>query len=154
MAAKPTKGTPSTADAAQGDVSQTAAAAPAAAALPPTPPAASGEQPGDQTATPATPAPGAPAADGPNASDELSLDGRLDEFRAPIRLSGSSSGDAADLKNDATDEPELLGYLVTDVSSVLHDGTWYHLGDEIFLNDEEADPLLDRRIIEPSGSKK
>ncbi|WP_338807135.1 hypothetical protein V8U11_09210 [Pseudomonas chlororaphis] len=154
MAAKPTKGTPSAADAAQGDVSQTAAAAPAAAALPQTGPAATDEQAGDQAAAPATPAPGAPAADGPNASDELNLDGRLDEFRAPMTISGSSPGDAADPKDDATDGPELLGYLVTDVSSVLHDGTWYHLGDEIFLNDEESDPLLDRLIIEPSGSKK
>ncbi|AZE47154.1 hypothetical protein C4K04_1464 [Pseudomonas chlororaphis] len=86
--------------------------------------------------------------------DELSLDGRLDEFRAPIQISGSSLGDAAALKDDATDAPELPGYLVTDVSSVLHDGTWYHLGDEIFLSDKDARPLLARRIIEPSGSKK
>nr|WP_263010940.1 hypothetical protein [Pseudomonas chlororaphis] len=44
--------------------------------------------------------------------------------------------------------------MVTDVSSVLHDGTWYHLGDDIFLNDKDAAPLLDRRIIKPSRSEK
>ncbi|WP_371356121.1 hypothetical protein ACA087_06470 [Pseudomonas chlororaphis] len=168
MAAKPTKGTPSAADAAQGDVNQSAAAVPVAAALPQDGPAAKGEQTSDQSAAPATTAPGAPDADAATAEDGVNqpaaaapavpapaddLDGPLNEFRAPIAISGSSPGDAA-LKDDATDEPELLGYLVTDVSSVLHDGTWYHLGDEIFLNDEEADPLLDRRIIEPSGSKK
>ncbi|WP_158703190.1 hypothetical protein [Pseudomonas chlororaphis] len=167
MAAKPTKGTPSAADAAQGDVNQTAAAAPAAA-LPQDDPAAKGEQTGDQSAAPATPAPGAPDADAATAEDGVNqpaaaapavpapaddLDGPLNESRAPIAISGSSPGDAA-LKDDATDEPELLGYLVTDVSSVLHDGTWYHLGDDIFLNDKEAAPLLARRIIEPSGSKK
>ncbi|WP_152545533.1 hypothetical protein [Pseudomonas chlororaphis] len=158
MAAKPTKGTPSAADAALGDVSQSTAAAPAAAALPQDGPAVTGEQTGDQSAAPATTAPGAPDADTATAEDGVNqpaaaaptaavpasvddLAGRLDEFRAPIDLS-------------AVLQPTLSGYLVTDVSSVLHDGTWYHLGDEIFLNDKEADPLLDRRIIEPSGSKK
>lgn len=113
-------------DVAQGDVSQTAAAAPAAAATPQSGPAATGEQLSDQAApaAPATPSPSAPAAD------------------------------AAAAPGDVTGTPERPGYLVTEVSSVLHDGTWYHQGDEIFLSDKEANPLLQRRIIEPSWSKK
>lgn len=145
MATKETKGTTSgkTADAAQGDVSQTAATAPAAA-LPTTPPAASGDQAGDQTA-PATPAVLVPT--GTNSSDELN--GPLDGLRAPVGLSDVSAA----LQDGAKETPELPGYLVTDVSSVLHDGTWYHQDDEIFLNDKEAAPLLRRRIIEPSRSE-
>jgi hypothetical protein len=113
-------------DVAQGDVSQTDAAAPTAAAPPQSGPTATGEQLGDQAApaSPATPSSGAPAAD------------------------------AAAAPGDVTGTPERPGYLVTEVSSVLHDGTWYHQGDEIFLSDKEADSLLLRRIIEPSGSKK
>jgi hypothetical protein len=113
-------------DVAQGDVSQTAAVATAAAAPSQADPAATGEQPSDQAApaAPAIPSPSAPAAD------------------------------AAAAPGDVTGTPELPGYLVTEVSSVLHDGTWYHQGDEIFLNDKEANPLLRRRIIEPSWSKK
>ena len=58
---------------------------------------------------------------------------------------------------DATAAPgtaQLRGYLVTDVSSVLHDGTWYHQGDEVFLNDKDAVPLLNRRIIKPIKREK
>lgn len=169
MAAKPTKGTPSAADAAQGDVSQTAAAAPAAAALPQAVPAASGEQPDDQAAAPAPPAPGAPAADAaqgdasqtaaaappaaaPAPADDL--DGPLDELGGPIRIAAPSADGTAAAPGDVSGAPTLPGYLVTDVSSVLHDGTWYHQGDEIFLNDKDAAALLARRILEPSGSKK
>ena len=112
-------------DTAQGDVSQAAAVAPAAAP-PQAGPAATGEQPSDQAA------PAAPAAASPNAP----------------------AADATAAPGDVTGTPELPGYLVTEVSSVLHDGTWYHQGDEIFLSDKEANPLLHRRIIEPSGSKK
>lgn len=64
------------------------------------------------------------------------------------------AADAAAAPGGVTGTPELAGYLVTEVSSVLHDGTWYHQGDEIFLSDKEANPLLRRRIIEPSWSKK
>ena len=67
---------------------------------------------------------------------------------------GAPATDAAAAPGDVTGTPELPGYLVTEVSSVLHDGTWYHQGDEIFLSDKEANPLLRRRIIEPSWSKK
>jgi hypothetical protein len=114
------------ADAAQSDVSQTAAAAPAAAAPPQADPAAAGEQPSDQAA------PAAPAAPSPSAL----------------------AADAAAAPGDLTGTPELSGYLVTEVSSVLHDDTWYDQGDEIFLSDKEANPLLRRRIIELSWSKK
>lgn len=115
------------ADVAQGDVNQTAAAAPAAAVPPQAVPAATSEQVSDQAtpAAPAIPPPSALAADAAAA--------------APSGVTGT---------------PELAGYLVTDVSSVLHDGTWYHQSDEIFLSDKEASPLLRRRIIEPSWSKK
>ncbi|WP_448092487.1 hypothetical protein [Pseudomonas lini] len=147
MAAKQTKDTTSdkVADAAQGDVSQTAAAAPAAVALPQEGPVTPGEQASDQ-AVPAAPAVLTPA--DTKGSDELG--GRLDEFRAPIGLSDLS----AVLQDGAKDTPTLPGYLVTDVSSVLHDGIWYHQDDEIFLTDKEAAPLLRRRIIEPSRSEK
>lgn len=145
MATKETKGTTSgkTADAAQGDVTQTAAAP--ASALPKTPPAASGEQPGDKTA-PAAPA--VPIPTDTNGSDVLN--GSLDGLRAPVGLSDVSAA----LQDGVKETPELPGYLVTDVSSVLHDGTWYHQDDEIFLNDKDAAPLLRRRIIEPSRSDK
>ena len=146
MATKETKGTTSvkTADAAQGDVGQTAATAPAAA-IPTTPPAASGELIGDQAA-PAAPA--VPVPTDTNGSDELN--GPLDGLRAPVGLSAVSAA----LQDGAKETPELPGYLVTDVSSVLHDGTWYHQDDEIFLHDKDAAPLLRRRIIEPSRSDK
>ncbi|SFB28578.1 hypothetical protein SAMN05216248_10467 [Pseudomonas simiae] len=98
----------------------------AAAAASQSDPATAGEQPSDPVA------PAAPATNSPTAS----------------------TADAAAAPGDATGTPELPGYLVTDVSSVLHDGTWYHQGDEISLNDKEATPLLRRRIIEPSRSKK
>lgn len=116
------------ADVALGDGNQTAAAA-AAAAPPQTGPAATEEQPSGPVvpAVPITPSPSAPATD---------------------------SAEAAAGTGEVKGAPELPGYLVTEVSSVLHDGTWYHQGDEIFLNDKEANPLLHRRIIEPSWSKK
>lgn len=147
MATKETKGTTSvkTADAAQGDVSQTAATAPAAA-LPTTPSAGSSEQIGDQAA-PAAAAAAVPVPTDTNGSDELN--GPLDGLRAPVGLSDVSAA----LQDGAKQIPELPGYLVTDVSSVLHDGTWYHQNDEIFLNDKDAAPLLRRRIIEPSRSE-
>lgn len=145
MATKETKGTTSvkTADTAPGDVSQSAATAPAA--LPPTPPAALGEQTGDQAAPVA---PAVPVPTDTNGSAELN--GPLDGLRAPVGLSDVSAA----LQDGAKPPPELPGYLITDVSSVLHDGTWYHQGDEIFLNDKEAAPLLRRRIIEPFRSDK
>lgn len=146
MATKETKGTTSgkTADAAQGDVSQTAAIAPAAA-LPPATLTASGEQTVDQ-ATPAAPAVLGPA----DTSGSNELGDRLDRLRTPIGISDVSAA----LQDGAKETPELPGYLVTDVSSVLHDGTWYHQDDEIFLHDKDAAPLLRRRIIEPSRSDK
>lgn len=146
MAAKQNKDTTSekTADAAQGDVSQTTAAASAAVVLPQAGPVIAGEQASDQ-ASPAAPEVLAPT--DTKASDELA--GRLDELRAPMGISDLS----ATLHDDAKDTPALPGYLVTDVSSVLHDGTWYHQGDEIFLIDKEAAPLLRRRNIEPSRSE-
>ena len=113
------------ADVAQVDINQAAAVAPSAA-TPQADPGEGGEQPGDPVA------PAAPATNSPTAS----------------------IADAAAAPGDATGTPELPGYLVTDVSSVLHDGIWYHQGDEISLNDKEATPLLRRRIIEPSRSKK
>ena len=114
-----------TADVTQGDTNQSAIVAPAAA-TPQTGSTIESEQPGDPIA------PVAPATDSPG---------------TPIADASASSG-------DVTGTPELPGYVVTDVSSVLHDGTWYHQGDEISLNDKEATPLLRRRIIEPSRSKK
>lgn len=146
MASKQSKDATSekTADAAQGDVSQTAAAAPAAVVLPQAGPVIAGEQASDQ-ASPAASAVLAPA-DTKGAGE---LGDRLDEFRAPLGISDLS---AAPL-DGAKDTPALPSYLVTDVSSVLHDNTWYHQGDEIFLTDKEAAPLLRRRIIEPSRSE-
>jgi hypothetical protein len=44
---------------------------------------------------------------------------------------------------------QLSRYNVTDVSSVLHNGKWYHAGDGISLGETEAVPLLQRLIIEP-----
>ncbi|MFJ7792918.1 hypothetical protein [Pseudomonas sp. NPDC096950] len=130
MAAKKTEqGQDSTSEkaagAAQGDVNQSTAGAPATAAPAQTGPAATGEQPSD----PAVPA--APAIPSPSAP----------------------AADAAAL-GDVTGTPELAGYLVTDVSSVLHNDAWYHEGDEIFLSNKEANQLLHRRIIEPSRSEK
>lgn len=110
---------------AQGDVNQTPAVAQAAAAAQAGPPAA-----GEQLSDPVAPA--APATNSPS---------------APAAGATAAPG-------DVTGTPELPGYLVTDVSSVLHDGTWYHQGDEIYLNDKEANTLLRRRIIEPSRSDK
>jgi hypothetical protein len=117
------------ADVAQVDVNQTPATAPDAAPVAPSEqagPPTGGEQQSDPVApaAPATNSPSAPAAGG---------------TAAP---------------GDVTRTPELPGYLVTDVSSVLHDGIWYHPGDEISLNDKDASPLLRRRIIEPSRSTK
>lgn len=98
----------------------------AAAAASQAGPAAAGDQPSDPVA-PATPATNSPSA---------------------------SIADASAASGDVTGTPDLPGYLVTEVSSVLHDGTWYHQGDEIYLNDKEANTLLRRRIIEPSRSDK
>lgn len=143
MAAKQTKDTTSEkiADAAQVDVSQTAATAAAGVALPQAGPVTPGEQASDQI-SPAAPAVLAP-------TDIKGEGERLDEFHAPFGISDLS----ATPLDGAKDTPALPGYLVTDVSSVLHDGTWYHQDDEIFLNDKEAAPLLRRRIIEPSRSE-
>jgi hypothetical protein len=113
------------ADAAQGGVNQTPAVAPVAATAAPAP-AAGGDQPSDPVA------PAAPATNSPSAS----------------------IADASAAPGDFTATLELPGYMVTDVSSVLHDGIWYHPGDEIYLNDKEAHTLLRRRIIEPSRSNK
>lgn len=44
---------------------------------------------------------------------------------------------------------KLPRFYVTDVSSVLHNGQWYHASDDIALSNAEAAPLLLRRIIEP-----
>lgn len=114
------------ADAAPGSVSQAAAVPPVAAALSQSGAGAASEQPDTPVAS-AVPA--ASAAPSPSTA-------AVDATAAP----GSVQ--------------ELSAYLVTYVSSVLHDGTWYHQGDEIFLNDEEAVPLLNRRIIEPARSEK
>ncbi|QIH08926.1 MULTISPECIES: hypothetical protein [unclassified Pseudomonas] len=79
---------------------------------------------------------------------------------APASAAPSQSGAPSPSTTavDATAAPgsaqELPGYLVTDVSCVLHDGTWYHQGDEVFLNDKDAVPLLNRRIIKPLRSEK
>ncbi|APC18550.1 hypothetical protein BLL42_23605 [Pseudomonas frederiksbergensis] len=54
-----------------------------------------------------------------------------------------------DSLEQVTQDEKLPRYYVTDVSSVLHDGQWYHMGDDISLSDTEAGPLLQRRIIEP-----
>ncbi|APC14532.1 hypothetical protein BLL42_01830 [Pseudomonas frederiksbergensis] len=51
--------------------------------------------------------------------------------------------------DEVIQDEQLPRYYVTDVSSVLHDGQWYHMGDDISLSDTEAGPLLQRRIIEP-----
>lgn len=146
MAAKQTKDTTSdkVADAARDGVNETAAAAATGVTLPQAGPVTPGEQVSDQ-ASPAAPAVLAPSDS--KGSGELS--GRLDEFRAPLGISDVSAAPLDGTK----DTPALPGYLVTDVSSVLHDGTWFHQGDEIFLTDKEAAPLLRRRIIEPSRSE-
>ena len=51
--------------------------------------------------------------------------------------------------DEVIQDEKLPRYYVTDVYSVLHDGQWYHMGDDISLSDAEAGPLLQRRIIEP-----
>lgn len=114
------------ADAAPGSVSQAAAVPPTAAALSQSGAAPASEQSG---APAASAVPAASAAPAPSTTV-------VDANAAP----GSVQ--------------ELPGYMVTDVSSVLHDGNWYHQGDDIFLNDKDAAPLLDRRIIKPSRSEK
>ncbi|MBP5951313.1 hypothetical protein [Pseudomonas sp. P42] len=146
MAAKQTKDTTSdkVADAARDGVNETAATAAAGVALPQAGPVTPGGQASDQS-SPAAPAVLAPD----DIKDSGELSGRLDEFRAPLGISDLS---AASL-GGAKETPALPGYLVTDVSSVLHDGTWFRQGDEIFLADKEAAPLLRRRIIEPSRSE-
>lgn len=108
---------------------------------------ATGVAQGDVNQAPAAAQAGPPAA-GEQPSDPVAP-------AAPATNSPSASiADASAAPGDVTGKPELPGYLVTDVSSVLHDGTWYHQGDEISLNDKDASPLLRRRIIEPSRSNK
>lgn len=82
-------------------------------------------------------------------------DEALGATRSPIVLSPDVSiVGASNLQGSDLDKSELPGYRVTEVSSVLHDGTWYHQGDEIFLSEKEANPLLHSRVIEPFRSEK
>ena len=154
------------ADAAPGSVSQAAAVPPSAAALSQSGAAPASEQSGVPAesavpAAPAAPSSGTATADETSSSLTLTGDGAdsdlgglLDHFRAGLSVSLLSTPPASALQDSALGAGELPGYLVTDVSSVLHDGTWYHQGDAIFLNDKDAAPLLSRRIIEPTRSEK
>ncbi|WP_157838139.1 hypothetical protein [Pseudomonas sp. PH1b] len=112
-------------EAAPGGVGHAAVAAPAAAA------------PSQSGTAPASEQPGTPAASAVSAAS----------------VAPSPSTTAVDT-TAAPGSAQLPGYLVTDVSSVLHDGTWYHQGDEVFLSDKDAVPLLNRRIIKPLRSEK
>ncbi|RMT61673.1 hypothetical protein ALP29_00226 [Pseudomonas syringae pv. avii] len=93
----------------------------------------------------------APAAPAHATDSTLDQDGSA--LAAPLSQDlGPNAAPAAapgDLLAEGIQDKKLPRYYVTDVSSVIHNDKWYHAGDGISLSDDEAAPLLQRRIIEP-----
>ena len=94
-------------------------------------------------ALPAAPAVPALAPDSTLNQDDSALASLLSQEQ------GQNIAPGALLQQPLEEVVQLSRYYVTDVTSVLHNGKWYHTGDGIFLGETEAVPLLQRLIIEP-----
>ncbi|KWV78619.1 MULTISPECIES: hypothetical protein [Pseudomonas] len=92
---------------------------------------------------PETPAASALAPDSTLNQDDSALASLLSQEQ------GQNIAPGALLQPPLEEVVQLSRYNVTDVSSVLHNGKWYHAGDGISLGETEAVPLLQRLIIEP-----
>ena len=92
---------------------------------------------------PAAPAASAPVTDSTLNQDDSALASLLSQEQ------GQNIAPGALLQPPLEEVVLLSRYNVTDVSSVLHNGKWYHTGDGISLGETEAVPLLQRLIIEP-----
>lgn len=95
---------------------------------------------------PAVPAASAPVTDSTLNQDDSALASILSQEQGQNSASGAPPQEPL---KEAHQEEKLPRYYVTDVSSVLHNGKWYHTGDGISLGETEAVPLLQRLIIEP-----
>lgn len=93
------------------------------------------EKPASETSSESAPTPGAQAAPAPNSPS------------APAAALGQ--GEPQELKPES--EPELNRYTVTGRSDVLHDGDLYREGDDIYLSDAAARPLLNRGHVVAEG---
>lgn len=89
------------------------------------------EKPASETSSESAPTPGAQAAPAPNSPS------------APAAALGQGEPQEP--------EPELNRYTVTGRSDVLHDGDLYREGDDIYLSDAAARPLLNRGRVVAEG---
>ncbi|CAN2975995.1 conserved hypothetical protein [Pseudomonas sp. PM2] len=92
---------------------------------------------------PAAPAASAPVTDSTLNHGDSALASLLSQEQ------GQNIAPGALLQKPLEEVVQLSRYYVTDVTSLLHNGKWYHTGDGIALGETEAVPLLQRLIIEP-----